>query len=258
MSVWHPSGTAVNGQYSVSPGNLVLAEHKRCADLWVIDDEPVHIEGAFPAPVDRRALPRLSVDDLRQSSLANAVSKTVTYDGIHPRHIGLLCDDGIEPVGAIWEACELAAELPPQVDLAMAPLLPKKGPGYRDIALFAGMVRVCTRARVPYCKRWEADNDRAYFAAGSLRSAPDVVWRTAVSCEAAASSKQPCAAVLWDMKSFFQMLRHRRLLLRAEAANFPMVLARLAVRLYRAPRRLSLGKLVGPEKVTPSRGVAPG
>ena len=39
------------------------------------------------------------------------------------------------------------------------------------------------------------------------------------------------------MTAFFQMLRHRRLLHRAEAASFQMVLARLAVTLYRCERR---------------------
>jgi hypothetical protein len=140
----------------------------------------------------------------------------------------------------------------------MAPLIPKKENGYRDIVLFPGLTRMCMKARVPDCRRWEHEHERNYFASGSARAAPDVVWRTSVRAAAAVAKGQQAAAVLWDVSSFFQMLRHRRLLTRAALSGFPMPLARLAVRLYRSERRLCLGRDIATEGVRPDRGIAPG
>ena len=60
------------------------------------------------------------------------------------------------------------------------------------------------------------------------------------------------------MTSFFQMLRHGPMLQRARASGFPMPMARLAVRLYRAPRRLALSGAVADCAIAPNQGVAPG
>eukprot|EP00973_Karenia_brevis_P046399 6433519-Karenia_brevis.AAC.1 len=54
------------------------------------------------------------------------------------------------------------------------------------------------------------------------------------------------------------MVRHRRLLQRAERTNFPAVLCRLAIQLYRAKRHLKLGSMVAESGIRPNRGVAPG
>ena len=54
------------------------------------------------------------------------------------------------------------------------------------------------------------------------------------------------------------MIKHKRLLERAYAADLNPSLARLAVRIYRVPRRLSLGRTVADDAVAPNRGIAPG
>ena len=255
---WQPTSTCTTGKYSVAPGNLLLAEHRRCADLWVTDAEKDYIEEAFLPPALRTPLPKLTVQQLREAGAATPAAKAVTFDGIHPRHATMLADEALEALSILWQAVETAALLPHQLDIAMAPLIPKKGPGYRDIVLFPGVVRLCSKARVPVCRAWEMANERRYFAAGVARSAPDVVWRTALKSEVAGATKEEAGAVLWDMTSFFQMLRHRRLLHRAQEAGYPMPLARLAVYLYRCERRLCLGKSLSHVGVSPNRGIAPG
>eukprot|EP00973_Karenia_brevis_P052428 7285334-Karenia_brevis.AAC.1 len=79
--------------------------------------------------------------------------------------------------------------------MVMAPLIPKKGPGYRDIAIFPGITRLCTKARVPITREWEIQHDRSYFAAGVARGAPDVVWRAAVRAESACTKGGAAAAI---------------------------------------------------------------
>ena len=152
---------------------------------------------------------------------------------------------------------ELSSLLPPQLDDTAAPLIPKKSGGLRDLVVLPGFIRVCSKARAPYCKQWEHDHERSYFAAGSNRAATDVVWRAGIRCEAAQETQQ-AAAILWDLASYFQMIRHRRLLLRASSTGFPLPICRLAIRLYRAKRFLKLGCAVAENGIRPNRGVAPG
>jgi predicted fused transcriptional regulator/phosphomethylpyrimidine kinase len=128
----------------------------------------------------------------------------VTCDGVRPRHLSLLSDGGLEAVAILWEEVEFSALLPPQLRLNLAPLIPNKSAGYRDLVIFPGLVRVCTRARNPYCRAWEAAYDRDYFVSGSEHGAPDVVRRAVVASEAAAMSSSYSAAVLWDMTAFFR------------------------------------------------------
>jgi len=254
---WQPASAVVEGEYAVAPGNLLLAEQARCEALWVTPDEAGKDDVSFVPPADRVALPRLTVEQIRAAGAATPVKKAVAYDGIHPRHVTLLSDRALKVLGALWEAIETAAVLPKGLEVVMAPLIPKKS-GHRDIALFPGIVRVCTKARVPICQQWERANDRDYFAAGQARGAPDVVWRTSVKCGAAVANRLEAGAVLWDMTAFFQMIRHGRLLNRAAEAGFNVGLARLAISLYRCERRLTLSGEVAQEGVSPNRGVAPG
>ena len=159
----------------------------------------------------------------------------------------------------IWEAMELAATTPFQFEEAAAPLIPKSGgKGWRDIGLFAGFVRVGTKARQKYCRKWEADNDRGYWACGEGRSAPDVVWRAALRAETAKAKGGCAAACLQDVRSFYQMLDHQKLRTRAARSGFPTPLARLAVHLYTRRRRLSFKDRASGEAIQPDRGVVPG
>ena len=88
---WQPAGASVNGSYSVAPGNLLVAEHNRCADLWVTQDE-AEVDESFVSPSERIALPRLTVEQLRAAGSDTPVKKAVTYDGFHPRHAAMVSD----------------------------------------------------------------------------------------------------------------------------------------------------------------------
>ena len=90
--------------------------------------------------------------------------------------------------------------------------------------------------------------------AGPGRGALDAIWRIAARAEAAANKGQKVATVSWGLQAFCQATQHAPLLRRAERLGFPMALARLAVRLYSAPRYFATeGHVVDP--VRPNKGV---
>ena len=123
-------------------------------------------------------------------------------------------------------------------------MIPKKNGKLRDLGIFAGLIRVCTRARTDICRQWEAQNDRPFFACGTARSTVDTVWRAAIRAEGSQASGNSAAAVLEDMEAFFQAIGHQRFLQQAERHGFPVILIRLALHMYRGPRHLMLGRSV--------------
>ena len=92
---WVPVQAIVDGEHRVAPQALLQAELGRCSALWRYgsnsnDNEP---EILLP-PALRQALPRLTADQIATAGLASAPTKATTFDGIHPRHIGHLCQAG--------------------------------------------------------------------------------------------------------------------------------------------------------------------
>ena len=79
-------------------------------------------------------------------------------------------------------------------------------PFYVNIGLFTSVYHLWGRARRPYCDDWELANDRRYFAAGTGRSASDVVWRQAAKAEAECQDSQHAAVFLWDTVSIHFLL----------------------------------------------------
>lgn len=171
-------------------------------------------------PASRTAPTQLSVQQSRDAALSTPARKTTSFDGFHPRHLGVIDDEGVELLAMIRRAVELTAVLPRQFDDLSAKLLMKKNGSLRDFAVFHGVVRTCTRARQDICRQWERDHDLPCFESGPARSAVDVVWRTAMRAESAVVSGRNSAAILWDMRAFFQMIKHKRLLERAYATEF--------------------------------------
>ena len=87
-------------------------------------------------PALRRALPRLTPEQIASAGLASPAAKATSYDGIHPRHVGHLCREGRQVAAALWEACELSSTVPPQIHDVAAPLIPEKNGKLRDLGLF--------------------------------------------------------------------------------------------------------------------------
>ena len=256
---WTPLQVVVDGVHRVAPQALLQTELVRCTKLWGVGrpyskEQP---QSLMVPPAMRQALPRLTPEQIEEAGLASPPTKATSYDGIHPRHVGLICREGRMVAAALWEACELASTVPPQIHDVAAPLIPKKNGKLRDLGLFAGLIRTCTKARNDVCRQWEAQNDRSFFACGTARSTMDVVWRAAVRAEGSHAEGHSAAAVLEDMEAFYQAIGHQRLLQQAELHGFSLILLRLAIHMYRGPRHLMLGRSVA-APARPTKGAVPG
>ena len=138
----------------------------------------------------------------------------------------------------LWEAAELIGHLPKAVEESLAPFIPEKQGGYRDLVLASAFYRIGMRARRPYAQEWEDRNDKPFFASGADRAGEDSVWRAAVAMEAEVANQQFASVVTQDMMSFFQAVDLNLLLTRAEDHGFPLPLVRLPIAMYTGPRWL--------------------
>ena len=250
---WRPQQTKNGG--SANPERLLDEMYDKCKKLWADPNSKWTCE---LAPVsERAALPKLTHKQIRDAGLSNPQHKAVAYDGFHPRHYGHLSQGGAEVFATLWQACEFAGMLPPQVSEALAPLIPKKAGGYRDLALCSSFYRCGMKARRPYAQKWEDENDRYYFASGANRSCDQAIWRASLAAETAIYDNMAAGVVVQDMTAFFQAVDLKLLGERAKRLEFPMCLARLATAQYTGPRWLYTDEGVA-KAVSPNRGIAPG
>ena len=164
---WKPIQVIVDGVHRVAPQALLQAEFERCTAAWGVERprcsandqhgaERQDVKQPLPEslmlpPALRKALPRLTPKQIAAAGLASSAAKTTSFDGIHPRHVGHLCDEGRAVAAALWEACELASAVPPQVHDVAAPFIPKKNGKLRDLGIFAGFIITCLHQGTQQC-----------------------------------------------------------------------------------------------------------
>ena len=146
-------------------------------------------------------LPRIGVDELRDAARATGKRKAATYDGLHPRHLGLLSNGALFALFVIISASGLAgmSPPPPQLDAVMAPLIPKKDGAFRDIGITPGLVRLRAKARRKYCDEWAIRQGSAIFGVGPSGGAIEAVWTLTVGAEAAVCSDKKAARAAMPM-----------------------------------------------------------
>ena len=125
----------------------------------------------------------------------------------------------------------------------------------RPIGVFAGIYRCWARARRPVAEKWEREHDRPFFAAKEGNSALNTVWDQAFRAERAVAQGKSAAAVLLDLRAFYEHFDHDLLGERAADTNFPRKVARLALAAY--PRLITQEGRLG-QPVLPKRGVMAG
>ena len=84
-----------------------------------------------------------------------------------------------------------------------------------------------------------------------------MVWSQTLRCEAGIYSGRVSGGFLWDLESFYDTIDLDLLLERAEKAGFPMIIARMAISTYTAPRSVQTRAGRG-APLFPRRGVAAG
>ena len=151
----------------------------------------------------------------------------------------------------------------PQSHLAFHPL-PKPGrapqkASLRPVAWYPSLYRVWSKMRLYYIKEWQSKYIEIHssFGSGKNKSAIDIVWKHAWKAEAAQSAQQTFACLLSDVYKCYECVDHQKLVQAGRQHNYPLVLLRLAIASYRAPRRILYSGLVS-RPIAPSAGILAG
>ncbi len=223
---WKPQPmTIADGILSADPGRTVAAYRDKYVRRWngpMAGEEVQRPRAHAPwhdAP--RGHLPRPTVKELRESANSFPHDTAVAFDGLAMRHYGLISDQGLDALSYIVIAMEAIGRLPPQLEALIMPLLGKERGGHRAITTAPSLYRLWGHLRRGESQRWEAKNDRAYFAAGKGRRVQDVLWRQAVRAEAGDGCQLTSAALLWDKASYYDTMKRKRLWRMAVKHQFP-------------------------------------
>ncbi len=251
---WTPTVTAPEeGTAFVStPEAQLQAERDKYRTLWRPAEGPIRYRWD-----STDELPLLQPDDLRAAGKTFKRRTATTYDGLHPRQVAHLGDEGLEVLGILLQAIEVAGAWPRQVSLVTTALLPKAKGGFRPIGLLPAIYRVWAKARRPWTDRWEDAHSRAYLSAARGNGPVDAMWRLSARQEAGAADGLHAAVIAEDMQSFFETIGRERLAEEAAALGFPMPVLRAALAAYAMPRMITLQGRVSRQMV-PTRGVIAG
>ncbi len=238
---------------TTNPDEVVAQERVKWHALWA----PQGAAQELPDWGHVIPLPRPTVAQVRATARRFRKDTGQGADRISPRDIGELDDTSLEVFIEIMLCCEMLGSVPALLALVIVVLLAKKGGGRRPIGLLPAAYRLWARVRQVEVRRWEVDWDRRYFAAARGKSAADVAWLRSLRAEYASSTGATAASVLWDLKKCYEHGRYALLAHEAREVQFPLAVARLAVAMYAAPRRLMLDGAYA-EPIVPTRGFIAG
>ncbi len=256
-SEWRPDTVEelVDGAWTITadPGAVVEEERIKWAALWSPDGTAnTDLEWG-----NATCLARPSIEQFRRAARSFPRKTGVGVEGITPSDFDALDDDGIESCISVLLACEAIGYIPKLLALVIVKMIPKKDGGRRPIGLMPSLYRIWGKVRADDVRDWERRWAREYFAAGPGRSAESAAWRAAFRAELAAASRADSASVLWDLLKCFEHGRHTLLADEVHAVGFPIAVARMAVEMYKAERRLLVDEAVsGP--IFPTRGFMAG
>ena len=121
---------------------------------------------------------------MREAALTFPATTASSIDGFHPRAIGLLPDEGLEALAAIYQAIEGLGMYPSLLMFLVIQMLGKPKGGYRPIVVFSAIAGLWERARRREAKAWLASMARPYWAFTAGAGAELTVWRQQVKVEA--------------------------------------------------------------------------
>ena len=89
---WQPQHT--KDEASVQPAKLVQEMGEKCRRLW-IDPQAAKMQVLLPVE-QRTSLPLLTAPQIKKAGLANPAHKAIAHDGLHPRHLGHMSEEGCQ------------------------------------------------------------------------------------------------------------------------------------------------------------------
>lgn len=160
--VWTSSQVERNGEWKGQPTELLAAESERLHGLWDASEEPLapwQCEDDIP-------LEPLSGEDLKKAVKTFSHKTSSTYDGMHPRHFGLVWDSALEILARFLMCVETHGNFPTVMQAMYAGLIPKvakdQGPkvraAFRGIHVGPAMYRVWGKGRQGVARAWEREH----------------------------------------------------------------------------------------------------
>jgi hypothetical protein len=133
-SVWKPPKGDLN--VHGRPTDKLDSEASRLSDIWGCKRTRAPSFRASQQAMDE--LPPVTVEELRSAIHTFPRHTAHTWDGLHPRHFGLLSDLQLEVVIALMYLIEQTGELPTCLQGVVATLIPKlkgEGKSFRSIGM---------------------------------------------------------------------------------------------------------------------------
>ena len=240
---WVPTTVMENGIVTADPQAILRAHVEELRPYWRVQDEE-----ATPWVPDRRTLGLIPTDDILAAARSFPIDTSMSVDGFHGRHFGMLSQPGLVVLAMLMMLMEMLGVLPRQVNLLIVAMIPKGigKAGKRPIVVFSTLYRLWAKCRYDAATRWLRGNDRPFFACGKGRSAEDVVWRQALKAEAATGKGSCAATALWDVRKFFENFSLELLRCRAIMAGFCPIILKVCINVFRGMRWVRLGKAYMP------------
>ena len=140
--------------------------------------------------------------------------------------------------GYFFHICEAAGKWPRAILYFAFYLQPKVQGGFRTIGLLPEIYRIWGKLKMAMVRAWAATVPRNYFAAGEGKSTEQAVGKMLLTTEGMEAREQEAVTVVMDIDKCYEHVGHRRLFRAAISFRFPLAIARLAIRMYRAARTL--------------------
>ena len=143
-------------------------------------------------------------------------------------------------MASVLNAVERGAPWPTAQATILFYLMQKAAGGYRSLGLIPELARVWETIRIPYAKRWEAANQRAYDWARRGRSSERAAWLQALYCEAARADGYEYAVTYFDLVKCFEWVTHRKVWDASRRWGFNPILMRVVLKIYSMVGRIVL------------------
>mgnify|MGYP002811236266 CR=1 FL=1 len=181
---------------------------------------------------------------------------TSNYEGLSPRHIAELPEEGLKVLAELFNLCEVLGDYPSILHTLFVKLIPKPTGGYRPICLFRTLYRIHMKARSAFARDWEKEIGTRVkgFNDEPGRRITDGMYRSGVRNDLRKSStnKHHGVELLRDLAKAFEAARRPKLWAMADKHRYPAWILRLSCNAYGWNRRLEMaGGTVGPTSRCP-------
>ena len=226
-------------QLSAELSAVLHAESSTLEECWQASDT---------APVawvpDRGCLPRPTPEAICKAAASFSEATAYSAEGLHPRHVTLLCVQGLAVLAMLIEVIKRIGLLPRPLRLLVFVLIPKSKGGFRPILQQPMLMRLWERIRRGDLGEYMERTMRPYYSFAKGQACTDVVWRQTARTEAALAKGEVVAAFTCDSQKFYERFDLALLRGRATALRMPGPIVKLTYNTWRGPRLVRQGRQV--------------